>query len=233
MVEVADRTDADKKGGHLAKLPDGQLILREIAQCPVEDQVAFQDIKRYRFFNTNNLWIDLDALLDLLRQQNFILDLPMIVNQKTIDPRQPESTAVYQIETAAGSAISIFQNSTALRVPRTRFAPVKNTNDLLAVRSDRFSVSKDFKITPTTSQHEKAIEIDLDDQYYKLIDDFEARFPYGTPSLQNCLKLQVKGDVKFGKHIKLHGKVEIVNQGKGQFTLADASNIEGKVYFSS
>src|SRR5215207_1866194 len=36
LMEVADRTEADKKGGHIAKLHNGQLILREVAQCPEE-----------------------------------------------------------------------------------------------------------------------------------------------------------------------------------------------------
>jgi UTP--glucose-1-phosphate uridylyltransferase len=233
MMEVTDRTEADKKGGHLAKLPHGQLILREIAQCPEEDQAAFQDINRHRFFNTNNLWIDLKALLELLKQKDFILDLPMILNQKTVDPRQPESIPVVQIETAAGSAISLFKNSAAIRIPRTRFAPVKNTNDLLAVRSDRYVVTEDYRISPIPTQKQKAIEIDLDSQYYKLIDDFELRFPHGAPSLKNCTKLQVRGNVKFGKQVKLYGNVEIVNESDDQVTIPDDSKIEGRVSYNT
>lgn len=228
MVEVADRTEADKKGGHLAKLPHGQLILREIAQCPVEDQEAFQDIERYRYFNTNNLWIDLNALLDLLKQLDFILDLPMILNQKTVDPRHPESTPVYQIETAAGSAISVFRNSAAIRVPRTRFAPVKNSNDLMAVRSDRYSLTDNFNILPISSQQKNAIKIDLDSSHYKMIDDFESRFPYGIPSLQGCLRLLIRGDVKFSENIQLKGDVEIINQTERQFVIPAGTLIEGK-----
>ena len=62
MMEVADRTDADRKGGHVVRLLNGQLILRESAQCPPEDMADFQDIRRHRYFNTNNLWLDLTAL---------------------------------------------------------------------------------------------------------------------------------------------------------------------------
>ena len=59
LMEVADRTASDRKGGHLAQRPDGQLILRESAQCPPAEEAEFQDIRRYRYFNTNNLWINL------------------------------------------------------------------------------------------------------------------------------------------------------------------------------
>merc|ERR1719321_1135344 len=66
MMEVAARTDADKKGGHLAVSKDTKgLTLRESAQCPKEDEKAFQDTSRYKYFNTNNLWVDLVKLKEL------------------------------------------------------------------------------------------------------------------------------------------------------------------------
>ena len=55
MMEVAEKTPADIKGGHLARQKNGRLILREAAQCPQDEIAAFQDITRYRFFNTNNI----------------------------------------------------------------------------------------------------------------------------------------------------------------------------------
>ena len=61
-MEVAERTAADKKGGHLCKGKSGGLMLRESAQCPEADEKAFQDTDKYKFFNTNNLWIDLKQL---------------------------------------------------------------------------------------------------------------------------------------------------------------------------
>ena len=47
MMEVAERTPADLKGGHLARYKNGPLVLREIAQCPKNELAAFQDIQRY------------------------------------------------------------------------------------------------------------------------------------------------------------------------------------------
>ena len=55
-MECCERTEADKKGGHLAKR-FSKLLLRESAQCPEADEKKFQDIKRHKFFNTNNLWV--------------------------------------------------------------------------------------------------------------------------------------------------------------------------------
>ncbi|MCP4043886.1 MAG: UTP--glucose-1-phosphate uridylyltransferase, partial [Gammaproteobacteria bacterium] len=123
LMEVADRTPADKKGGHLARLPEGQLVLRESAQCPDGDLGAFQDIDRHRYFNTNNLWLHLPALKRLMVSRENVLSLPMICNRKTVDPRDGSSTPVYQLETAMGAAIAVFPGAGAIRVPRSRFAP--------------------------------------------------------------------------------------------------------------
>ncbi len=139
MMEVADRTEADQKGGHLARrAATGRLLLRETAQCPPSDTEAFQDITRHRYFNTNNLWINLDALADLLARSEDGVALPLIRNSKTVDPRDPDSPPVYQLETAMGAAIELFDGAGAIRVPRSRFAPVKTTDDLLGVRSDAY-----------------------------------------------------------------------------------------------
>ncbi|MBN2365359.1 MAG: UTP--glucose-1-phosphate uridylyltransferase [Calditrichaeota bacterium] len=229
MMEVADRTEADKKGGHLAQLKNGQFILREIAQCPPDEVDAFQDVSRYRYFNTNNLWIHLPSLAKMLKKKKYIMELPMILNEKTVDPRDPDSTPVYQIETAVGSAISVFKGSSAIRVPRTRFAPVKNTNDLLAVRSDMYQLTPDFKIIPIEEREAGSLEIDLDKKYYKLIDEFEARFPSDVPSLKNCFLLKIDGDVKFGKNIILKDRVHLINQGEQQITLENGSVISGEL----
>src|SRR4051812_6422935 len=67
-MEVADRTEADKKGGHIARRrADGGLLLREVAQTPDDDVDSFQDTSRHRYFNTNNLWINLHSLDQQLR----------------------------------------------------------------------------------------------------------------------------------------------------------------------
>lgn len=208
MMEVADRTPADRKGGHLCRLSDGRLALRESAQCPADEIEEFQNINRYRYFNTNNIWISVPALADLLDRHGGFLPLATIVNLKTVDPRDPESPAVAQLETAMGAAISLFDNATAVRVPRRRFSPVKNTDDLLAVRSDAFELTEDGRIV-LASGRVAPPTIDLDPRFFRLLDDFDRRFPAGPPSLVDCGSLSVTGDVTFGEGVVIEGDVVI------------------------
>ena len=228
MMEVADRTAADKKGGHLAQLPNGQLILRESAQCPPEDLASFQNIKRHKYFNTNNLWLNLPVLKEVMEAKGNILGLPMIRNRKTVNPRDSRSTPVYQIESAMGAAIAIFENAGAVRVPRTRFVPVKTTNDLLALRSNAYILTDDFRIIANPKRQAGQVLINLDMTYYKLIDQMEARFPQGVPSLLECTRLLVKGDVKFGRNVTLKGDVSLVNESNNQLEIKDGIVIEGR-----
>lgn len=209
VMEVADRTEADRKGGHLARRRDGQLLLREVAQCPPQDEAAFQDIDRHRYFNTNTLWLDLRALDDLLRREGGIMRLPMIRNRKTLDPRDPASPVVYQLETAMGAAIETFPGAAALRVPRTRFAPIKHTSDLLSVRSDAFLLGPDQRVVPNPQRTLPTPVIDLDPAFYRFVDDLERRFPAGAPSLVDCRRLVVRGDVRFGAGVVVRGDVLI------------------------
>lgn len=229
LMEVADRTPADRKGGHLAqRAGDGRLILRESAQCPAEDMDAFQDIGRHRYFNTNNLWLNLPALKATLDERGGILGLPLIRNSKTLDPRDPASPKVYQLETAMGAAISLFEGAGALQVPRTRFAPVKTCDDLLAVRSDAYVLTGDWRIVPNPARRLPGPPvISLDPRYYKLVDDLEARFPFGPPSLIGCERLAVRGDVRFGRDVACRGTVEVINEGDRQAVLGDHQEITG------
>ena len=104
------------------------------------------DVNRHSYFNTNNLWFRLDRLKEVLDAGGGILPLPMIVNRKTVNPRDKASAEVFQLETAMGAAIECFSNTGAIDVPRSRFAPVKTTEDLLALRSDAYEVTDDFRL---------------------------------------------------------------------------------------
>ena len=226
LMEVTDRTEMDRKGGHLALSRDGQLILRESAQCPEEDQAAFENISQHRYFNTNNLWLNLRALEGMMAATGNAPDLPMIRNCKTVDPRDDNSTPVYHLETAMGSAIGIFKGSAAVRVSRRRFAPVKNTSDLLAVRSDAYQLTSDYRVVlhPDCKQ---APLVRLDNNYFKLIDDMESRFPAGPPSLRNCESLQVSGDITFGRNVVIEGVVRLTSPPGVPYRVEDNSRISG------
>jgi UTP--glucose-1-phosphate uridylyltransferase len=225
LMEVTDRTEADRKGGHLAKRrEDGRLVLRETAQTPDEDLEALQDIGRHRYVNTNNLWVDLRALDQAMRERDGVLGLPMIRNEKTVDPSDKSSPAVYQLETAMGAAIEVFEGARALRVPRTRFAPVKTTDDLLALRSDAYRLGDDARVELVAPQ---VPLVTLDSDHFKLLGDFEARFPSGPPSLRDCERFEVEGDVCFGAGVVARGAVTVRQEGDGQRVIEDGAVLEG------
>lgn len=217
LMEVTARTAGDRKGGHLAQSPDGRLLLREIAQCPPDELDQFQDIERYRLFNTNNLWIHLPSLQRLLEQRNGFLDLPMIVNDKPVDPSRPGSPAVLQLETAVGLAISAFDRSRAIQVPRERFLPVKRCNDLLALRSDAYLLNRQQQVELNPCRGSGSFppgppQVRLDDRYYQYIDQIETHFPQGPPSLIRCRSLSVSGPYTFGCSVAVHGDVTLTNE---------------------
>jgi len=227
LMEVADRTAADRKGGHLARSSDGRLILRESAQCPPDEEQAFQDVQLYRYFNTNNLWINLRALAQILAERSGVLGLPLIRNEKSVDPAKPSTPRVYQLETAMGAAIAVIENAQALRVPRSRFVPVKKNSDLLVLMSDAYALGDEYGLHLATERGDSPPVVTLDDRYYQLYDDMIERFPHGAPSLRRCSTLTVKGDVVFGRDVMVEGDVIVENFQEGALFLEDGSVLRG------
>jgi phosphoglucomutase len=212
MMECCERTENDKKGGHLAiRNSDKHLILRESAMCADEDEDAFQDITKHRFFNTNNLWIRIDKLQEIVDKFGGFIPLPMIKNDKTVDPKDDSSQKVVQLETAMGAAIECFDGASAVIVPRTRFAPVKKCNDLLLLRSDAYIITEDFRPVLNPACNGVAPVIALDSKKYKLVGALEEATPNGVPSLVACKRLTVKGLVRFGRSTRFVGTVSITN----------------------
>ena len=163
-AEICPRTINDRKGGHLAvRNADGQLILRDTAQTPADDMDFFTDEHRHPYFHTNNLWFDLLRLRELLTARNSVLGLPLIRNERTVDPSDATSTKVIQVESAMGAAVEVFEGATAICVGRDRFLPVKTTNELLLLRSDVYELNSEGKLV---ARSEKAPEVDLDPRYY-------------------------------------------------------------------
>jgi UTP--glucose-1-phosphate uridylyltransferase len=227
VSEQCDRTAADRKGGHLARSrSDGHLLLREVAQTAAEDREAMQDIGRHRYFNANNIWLRLPALAALLEAGDGVVSLPVIRNAKTVDPTDPSSPAVFQLETAIGAAIELFDRASAVRVGRDRFVPVKTTDDLLALRSDCFELDPDDARISVSSRRRSPSPpyVALDPAHYRLLGDFESRFPAGAPSLAECDRLVVRGDVVFGAGVAVCGSAEIDNSGaSGPLRIADGA----------
>ena len=219
----------DRKGGHIARFKNGRLVLREAAQCPIESKNSFMDIDLYRYFNTNNLWIRLDSLKEIWNSGG--IELPMIRNAKKLDPCDEASPDVIQLESAMGAAISVFENASVLRVPRSRFAPVKNCEDLLLLWSDYYELTDDKFIVMNRKRQSKQMDVYLDPKYYGSLGKLKDRFPDGVPSLAECESLSISGDVKFGKDIVITGRASIINTKEGQAVVVpDGARLTGEIH---
>ena len=208
-TEITLRTPMDVKGGHVAvRKSDGRLILRESAQTPPDEMIYFTDPEIHPYAHCNNLWFDLVALRAKLDETGGVLGLPLIRNAKTVDPTDPSSPAVYQIESAMGAAIECFEGATAVAVPRSRFLPVKTTNELTLLRSDVFEMGDDFipraRVSPLPV-------VSLCRQY-ATIAGFTERMPYPL-SLREARTLTVTGDWRFGAGVRIVGDVTLGSEG--------------------
>lgn len=227
-IEVTARTALDRKGGHLAQRPDGTLLLRELAQCPPEELDDFQDIDRYAWFNTNNLWLHLPTLRSELDRRGGVLGLPLIRNRKTVDPADLSSPSVYQLETAMGAAVSVIPGARAVRVPRLRFAPVKRNDDLLLVRSDVYRLDESWRIVPVeafASGARPLPAVRLDDAHWRTVDDLDRGFPEGPPRLAECRSLRLTGPFRFGRDVALVGDIDLVNEADAPVAVPDGARL--------
>jgi UTP--glucose-1-phosphate uridylyltransferase len=223
VAEVSVRTVNDRKGGQLVvRRSDGRLVLRDSAMVVPGEEEHFQDLERHRWFHTNNLWVDLDVLAARLDERDGVLGLPIIVNRKTVDPVDPDSTPVVQIESAMGAAVELFDGARAIAVPRSRFRPVKTTNELLLIRSDLYRVTDDGRVEATTDRPEPFVDLGPE---YRLLAGFEARFPHGAPSLRDCTSLRVEADVTFGADVVCVGDVRLTGEAR---TVPDGTRLEGE-----
>ncbi len=208
-IEATRRTPSDRKGGHFARRKaDGRIVLRESAQTLDADRDALADLSRHQFCSTNNLWFDLQAMVDALDARGGILGLPLIRNVKHLDPADPSTPEVIQIETAMGAAIEVFEGARTIEVGRERFVPVKTTDDLLVLRSDVYDLGKDFVLEPAADE---VPYVALDGEFYKLVGDFDKRFPDGAPSLREATSFTVAGDWTFGRGVRVVGDVALAS----------------------
>jgi UTP--glucose-1-phosphate uridylyltransferase len=206
-IEAVRRTPSDRKGGHFARRKnDGRIILRETAQTLPEDVEQLADLSRHKYCSTNNLWFDLRAMKQALDVREGVLGLPLIRNEKNVDPGDKSSPKVIQVETAMGAAVEVFPDSQLIEVGRDRFVPVKTTNDLLVLRSDVYDIGRDFVLDQVADE---VPFVDLDTDHYKVVSEFDKRFPEGAPSMRKASSLTVEGDVTFGAHVQVVGEVKL------------------------
>lgn len=204
-AEMCRKTPADVKGGQLVvRRSDGRIIQRETAQTHPDDLEVSLDAQRHPYFHTNNLWFDLEALAAELDRTGGVLELPLIRNEKTVDPTDPSSPKVVQIESAMGAAVAVFEGATAIEVGRERFLPVKTTDDLLVLRSDVYELTEDHRLVARVD----APLVKLSG-VYKTIGRFDERFPAGAPSLREATSLTVEGDWTFGSGVRVVGEAQL------------------------
>jgi UTP--glucose-1-phosphate uridylyltransferase len=208
IMETTPKTLADIKGGTLITRKSTQkLELLESIQVEDEHLADFQNIQTFKIFNTNNIWVKISALKEIYHKQK--LSLSLMVNPKTVN-----QTPIIQLETAMGSAIKCFSNTSSIIVPRTRFFPVKNTTDLLLIRSDFLQKNQNgtFQINPQRKKGNSIPKITLSDNF-KNIRDFEKHFPH-IPSLINCESLTLEGDIYIDENVTFEGNVTIKTKEK-------------------
>jgi UTP--glucose-1-phosphate uridylyltransferase len=121
-----------------------------------------------------------------------------------------------------GAAIGVFPGARAIRVARSRFVPVKTTSDLLVLRSDAYVLREGARIELADGRSAPPL-VELDDERYKLLRDFDARFPAGPPSLAEADKLTVEGDVTFGRDVTVRGTVVV----EGPRRVEDGAELSG------
>lgn len=219
IMEVTNKTRADVKGGTLVNTQDDSLHLLEFAQVPFDYREEFKSVKKFKIFNTNNIWLNLIALKEKLEEGSLNLDL--IVNKKTVNQHQ-----VIQLEVAIGSGISSFKNSLAVKVPRTRFLPVKKTNDLLLVQSNLF-IEKNGILRMNPDRQFAGLPLIRLGENFTTVEDYQKRFQ-GIPDILELDLLTVVGNVFFGKNIVLKGNVILVCDGEA-LNIPDSAELENKV----
>ncbi|TFY83007.1 hypothetical protein EWM64_g1008 [Hericium alpestre] len=220
LMEVTDKTKADVKGGTLIDY-DGQMRLLEIAQVPSEHVEDFKSVRKFKIFNTNNLWINLKALKRIM--DNEAMELEIIVNPKQTDDGQ----AVIQLETASGAAIKHFKNAHGINVPRSRFLPVKSCSDLLLIKSDIYSLEHGQLVINQQRMFETTPVIKLGD-HFKKIQQFQKRFKK-IPHIVELDHLTVTGDVYFGRNVTLRGTVIVVANEGQRIDIPDGCILENRL----
>ncbi|KAI3628781.1 UGP1 [Malassezia furfur] len=220
ISEVTDKTKADVKGGTLIDY-EGTIRLLEIAQVPSEHVEDFKSIKKFKIFNTNNLWLNLKAIKRVL--ENDELDLEIIINHKSLDNGEP----VIQLETAVGAAIKHFRGAKGVNVPRSRFLPVKSCSDLLLITSDLYRLEHGKLVMNPSRMFSQTPVVKLGDTFKKVA-NYQKRFK-SIPEMIELDHLTVQGDVVFGRNIVLRGTVIIVANEGNKIELPDGAVLENKL----
>jgi len=220
LMEVTNKTLSDVKGGTLIDY-EGTIKLLEIAQVPPQHVQEFKSIKKFKIFNTNNLWIKISAIKDLV-ESGKLSGIEVIPNEKTL-----EGQRVLQLETASGAAIQFFKNAQAVNVPRNRFLPVKSTSDLFIIQSDLYQLRSGTLVMNPNRPFPNAPIVQLGDKF-KEIRNYQKHIQ-GNVNILELDRLTISGDVYLGRNIELRGSVIIVANDGCRIDIPEGSVLENKV----
>jgi len=221
VMEVTDKTRADVKGGTLIQY-ENKLRLLEIAQVPSEHIDDFKSVKTFKFFNTNNIWANLNGIERVLNAKT--LNMEIIVNHKTLE----HGVRVIQLETAVGAAMKCFEGAIGINVPRSRFLPVKKTSDLLLVMSNLYSLRGGSLIMSPQRMFPTTPLVKLGDNHFSKVKQFLARFA-NIPDIIELDHLTVSGDVTFGRGVSLRGTVIIIANHGDRIDIPAGAILENKI----
>jgi UTP--glucose-1-phosphate uridylyltransferase len=225
IMELTDKTKADVKGGTIID-SDGKVRLLEIAQVPKEHVNEFKSIKKFKYFNTNNIWLNVQAIKRVVEENE--LEMEIIPNEKSIpaDKKGEADQAIYQLETAVGAAIRHFKNAHGVNVPRRRFLPVKTCSDLMVVKSDLYRLEHgQLVMDPNRFGGVPVIKLGTD---FKKVSDFQKRIA-SIPRIVELDHLTVTGPVNLGRNVTLKGTVIIVASEGSTIDIPPGSVLENCV----
>ncbi|KAJ5225042.1 hypothetical protein N7468_006267 [Penicillium chermesinum] len=187
IMELTDKTKADVKGGTIID-SDGKVRLLEIAQVPKEHVNEFKSIKKFKYFNTNNIWLNVQAIKRVVEENE--LEMEIIPNEKSIpaDKKGEADQAIYQLETAVGAAIRHFRNAHG-------------------VNSDLYRLEHgQLVMDPNRFGGVPVIKLGSD---FKKVSDFQKRIA-SIPRIVELDHLTITGAVNLGRNVTLKGTVIIV-----------------------
>jgi len=220
IMEVTDKTRSDVKGGTLIEY-EGKAKLFEIAQCPPSKVDEFKSIKKFKIFNTNNLWVSLKSIKKFVEEQKTRF-MDVITNNKKALGKD-----VIQLETACGAAVEFFEKARGINVPRSRFLPVKSTSDLFIVQSDLYELKNGYLEMSKKRSYPSVPLVNLG-EFFKTVNNYNARFK-SIPEILELDQLTVSGDVTFGTNVTLKGTVIVVANVGNRIDIPDGSVLENKV----
>ncbi|VDM50017.1 unnamed protein product [Toxocara canis] len=218
-MECTEKTPADVKGGTLIEI-NGSLMHLELPQVPKANVEEFLSTRTFKTFNTNNIWVNLKSV----KKRLSTMKMEIIVNKKKLT----NGENVIQLETSVGGAIRNFERAHSIRVPRSRFLPVKKTQDLLAIMSDIYEVDSEFIVRLCPDRpipYQPTIKLS---KHFASLSEFQRRFS-SIPHMADLIRLTVDGDVCFGSDVVLKGDVIIIADDGHTLEIPSCSFIENKV----